>query len=244
MAEYREKTTGAGFDLGVGNQRTDEVRLGYDVADVRIRRRVGEADQPEAVGGDHYATLRWVHDSQTSPVIPTRGVYSTATLRYYFDTPEIKTSDGAIDRKDFPQAEARAWWFTRIKENHRAFVTGAFGTTFDQDPGVHAFRLGGPMKLGALNNDEIVGEHYLYLAGGLLYRWFRLPDVLGGNAYLGAWYENGSAFEDWDSNKKYLANVSGGTVVETLLGPFFLGGSVSLNDGSARFYVSLQPFVF
>jgi len=33
-------------------------------------------------------------------------------------------------------------------------------------------------------------------------------------------------------------------VVETLLGPFFLGGSVSLNDGSTRFYISLAPFVF
>ncbi len=245
LAEYRDKTTGAGFDLGLAIDRSNEIRLGYDVADVRIRRRIGEDVQPEAVGSDQFVTLRWAHDSQTSPVIPTRGVYSIATFRYYFDTPEIQRLDGTtIDRRDFPQAEARAWWFRRVKENHRAFVTGAFGTTFDQDPGVHVFRMGGPMKLGALNNDEIIGEHYLYLAGGLLYRWFRLPDVLGGNAYLGAWYENGSAFEDWDGNKKYLANLSGGTVVETLLGPFFLGGSVSLNDGSTRFYVSLAPFVF
>ncbi len=245
LAEYREKAAGAGIDLGVEIRRTDEIRLGYDVADVRIRRRVGGEARPEAAGSDESLSLRWTHDSQTSPVIPTRGVYSRAALRYYFDTPDIEAPGGTtIDRRDFPQAEARAWWFTRVKGEHRAFVVGAFGTTFDSDPGVHVFRLGGPMQLGALNNDEIIGEHYLYAAGGLLYRWFRLPDVLGGNAYLGAWYENGSAFEDWDSNKKYLANLSGGTVVETLLGPMFLGGSVSLNDGATRFYVSLAPFVF
>jgi len=31
--------------------------------------------------------------------------------------------------------------------------------------------------------------------------------------------------------------------METILGPFFIGGAVSLNEGDTRFYVSLAPFV-
>jgi hypothetical protein len=32
-------------------------------------------------------------------------------------------------------------------------------------------------------------------------------------------------------------------VLETFLGPLFLGGSVSLTNGDGRFYVNLGPFV-
>jgi outer membrane translocation and assembly module TamA len=82
-------------------------------------------------------------------------------------------------------------------------------------------------------------SHQGYLLGtvGVLHEWFRLPDLLGGGAYIGAWIENGSAFDDW-KQAKYYGSASAGFVAETLVGPVFLGGSVNF-DGGARFYVAL-----
>ncbi len=58
----------------------------------------------------------------------------------------------------------------------------------------------------------------------------------------GAWLEAGSAFDAW-SDAAHQWNASGGFVLETFLGPFFIGGSVSLTNGDGRFYVNLGPFV-
>ena len=122
------------------------------------------------------------------------------------------------------------------------FLRGGGGTSFDHDPGFNQFRLGGPLRLGSFNNDEIHGANYLLGVVGLLHQWFRLPDVLGGNGYLGGWFEQGSGFDKW-SEAEYKASLSAGVLLETLLGPVFFGYSQSLTEGGGRFYISLAPLL-
>jgi hypothetical protein len=133
-------------------------------------------------------------------------------------------------------------WFKRIRPRQRLFVSGGAGTSFGDDPGFNQFRLGGPGRLGAFNNDQIRGENYVLGVGGLLHEWFRLPDVIGANAYFGGWLEQGSAFNAWN-DAEYKAAASVGVVLETILGPAFLGFSQSLTDGNNRFYLALGPFL-
>jgi NTE family protein len=239
-AEYREKRTGAGVDVGVALGQKSEVRAGFDVADVRIRRRVGEPSLPEAQGMVREASLSWAFDSQNSPVVPSRGAYLRSALRYFLATPDLidpVTGTRTEGPRDFAQGEARLSWAHKVGRRERLFAIAGGGTSFGKDPGVNLFRLGGPFNLGGYNNDSITGDNYLLGMVGVLHEWFRLPDLLGGGAYLGGWIENGSAFDDW-KQAKYYGSASAGFVAETLLGPVFLGGSVN-NDGSARFYVAL-----
>jgi NTE family protein len=243
VAEYRVKRTGAGLDVGYTSGQRTEVRLGYGEADVRARRRVGAPTLPEANGSDRAASLRWVFDGQNSPLVPSRGVYLRSALAYRFDTPEIVAPDGAVVQtaRNIPQFEAAGSWFSRLRTRQRLFVMGGGGTSFGRDPGFDRFSLGGPLRLGSLNNNEISGSNYLLGVTGVLREWFRLPDVLGNNAYYGGWFEQGSAFDDW-SDASYKTSLSAGIVLETLLGPAFIGYSHSLNDGSGRFYLALGPF--
>jgi hypothetical protein len=88
------------------------------------------------------------------------------------------------------------------------------------------------LQLGAFNNDEIRGDNYVLGVMGVPHEWFRLPDILGGNAYFGGWLEQGSASDRWR-----------GALLETLFGPAFPGYSQSLSDGGGRFYIALGPFV-
>ncbi len=221
-----------------------EVRLGYDEADVRARLRIGIPLLPEANGSDRVVSLRWVFDGQNSPLVPSRGLRVRTTFRYHFDTPEIVDAEGAVLQRarDVPQGEALTSWFKRVSTRRRLLLSGAAGTSFGHDPGFNQFRLGGPLRLGSFNNDEIRGDHYVLGVVGMLQEWFRLPDVLGANAYFGGWLEQGSAFDRW-SDAQYKASLSGGVVLETLFGPAFLGYSQSLTDKGGRFYLALGPFL-
>jgi NTE family protein len=244
VAEYRVKRTGAGLDLGYTTGMRSEVRLGYDEADVRARLRVGVPTLPEASGRDRTASLRWVFDGQNSPIVPSRGLRLRTAFRYYIDTPDIVDSEGTVLQRarDVPQAEAVASWFTRVGTRQRLFLSGGVGTSFGDDPGFNQFRLGGPLRLGSFNTDELRGDNYVLGVVGVLREWFRMPDVLGGNAYYGGWLEQGSAFDE-RSDAEYDASLSAGVLIETLFGPAFVGYSQSLNEGGGRFYLSLGPFI-
>jgi NTE family protein len=245
VADYRVKRTGVAFDVGYTTGMRHEVRLGYHEDDVRARLRIGVPTLPEANGSDRGLILQWVFDGQNSPLVPSRGVRLRSQFRYYVDTPEIVDTEGNVllTARDVPQGEAQVSWFKRLTgTRNRLFLVGSGGTSFEHNPGFNQFRLGGPLRLGAFNNDEIGGDNYVLGVAGVLREWFRLPDVLGGTAFFGGWLEQGSAFNSW-SEAEYKASLSAGTVLETLFGPVFLAYSQSLTDGSGRFYVALGPFV-
>ena len=243
VAEYRVKETGAGFDVGFNSGRKAEVRLGVDYADVRGRLRVGSPLLPETSGSQQYATLQFVWDGQTSPIVPTHGLYQTARLRYYFSAPNA-TADflgrPVESLQHFWQGEIEGSWFNRVGDSQdRFFLRYGIGTSFGDDPLVNDFWLGGPLRMGSFNNEELRGNNYLLGTVGYLRQVGRLPDVLGGNVFLGGWYEQGTTYNDWD-DAKYRSSVSAGAIMETLIGPIFGGASIDF-DGRFRLYVALGP---
>ncbi len=113
------------------------------------------------------------------------------------------------------------------------------GSSFGDRPLINDFSLGGPLRLGAFNNDELRSSNYVLGTVGYLKKVGRMADVLGGNIYLGGWFEQGSAHEFWD-DMTYRSSVSLSTVLETLLGPVYGGASFDF-DGRFRFYIGIGP---
>ena len=243
VAEYRIKRTGAGFDFGTDFGRDAELRLGYDATDFRGRRRIGSPELPEVDGSEQFAHLDFVLDTQTSPLVPTRGLRLRSFLRQFFSapTPTNLPPGVVIDSpQEFTSGEVRASWFKRVRgRTDRIFLIGEGGTSFGEQPLVDDFALGGPLRLGSFNTDQLRGSNYLLGGAGYLRGVGRMPDVLGGSIFLGAWVETGSAFDEWDT-KDWKSDVTGGFILETLLGPVFMGGSVGFRGGG-RFYVALGP---
>jgi NTE family protein len=244
VAEYRIKRTGVGLDLGTDFGRDAELRVGYDVTDFNGRRRIGSPELPEVEGPERFAHIDFYYDTQTSPLVPTRGLRLRSQLRQFFATPDAVGLPAGVtveNPDEFTSAEVRASWFRRVRaRTDRLFIIGEGGTSFGDHPLVDDFALGGPLRLGSFNNDQLRGDNYLLLGAGYLRGVGRMPDVLGGSVFLGAWVEAGSAFDDWDT-KDWKSDVTGGFLLETLLGPVFLGGSIGF-QGGGRFYVSLGPF--
>jgi NTE family protein len=243
VAEYRIKRLGAGADIGTDIGRDAEIRLGYDIADFTGRRRVGSPDLPEVDGTEEFVHLTAFVDTQTSPLVPTRGFRLRSALRQFFSAP---TASGTIDGvllpspQSFTSGEVRTSWFTRVRNRgDRVFLIGEGGSSFGSHPLVDNFALGGPLRIGSVNTDQLRGDNYLLGVAGYLHGIGRMPDVLGGSIFLGVWAEAGSAFDDWD-RKDWKSDATVGLILETLLGPVFLGGSIGF-EGGGRFYVALGP---
>jgi NTE family protein len=243
VAEYRIRRTGAGLDLGVNGGRNLELRAGYFIADVEGSLRVGSPELPAASGTERYASAQVTYDGQTSPVVPSRGVYTSGTIRRYFSAPAITVGEAApigVDNPDdYWQGEVIGSWFKRVHGEDRIFTRFGAGSSFGERPLFNRFSLGGPLRMTAFNNDELRGANYLFAAGGYLRRTGRLPDVIGGNVYLGGWLEAGSASDEWDT-AKWHGDAAVGLILETILGPVFAGGGIGF-DGSGRFYVGIGP---
>lgn len=240
VAEYRFKRFGGGVDLGFNASRNLEIRVGADTADVRGRVRVGSPLLPEVSGQETFASLQVQWDNQTSPIVPTRGHHVRSRLRYFVDAPQSQGATPFESPQEFWQGEVTGSWFRRAKQEDRFFVQYGLGTSFGENPLIADFSLGGPLRLGAFNNDELRNANAVYATVGYLKKVGRLSDVLGGNIFLGGWFEQGSAHATWD-DMSYRHSVSLGTVMETLLGPVFGGASFDF-DGRFRLYIGLGPF--
>lgn len=244
VAEYRFKRTGVGVDVGFTSGRRSEIRLGLDVRDVRGRRRVGDPVLPEAEGTDKFASLRWVYDGQNSPLVPSRGAYVRGSVVRYFQTARssapVEAEPGLGQEGDeFWQAEVRYAQFVHLASLDRLFFIAAGGTSFDADPLVNAFSLGGPLRLSSFSRDELRDSRYVLGGAGYLKRMFRLPDFLGGDVLAGGWLESGSAFgRRGEADMEWSGTA--GVVIESLLGPVF-GGISSGSNGGVKFYIALGP---
>lgn len=242
VAQYTRKRAGAGLDVGLAAGRQSELRLGYDLADVRAQLAVGSPIRTEARGWEHFASLRFTHDGQDNPLVPSAGLLLHAEFRRYFDTPTPVTgaAGGAAVPTRFWRGEVSGSVFRRVYGSDRVFATFGGGTAFGEVPVWGSFSLGGPLRMGAFTNDELRGANYALGAAGYLKRIARLPDFVGGNVFVGGWVEAGSAF-DHRAQAAWHGNVSSGAVLETLLGPVFVGGSVG-SGWRGRFYVAIGKF--
>ena len=245
-AEYRIRQFGGGVDFGVGLGRVAEVRLGTDIVHTHGSRQIGDPGLPDVSGTERTASLRLEVNGQDAPVVPGRGIALTAALRYYFDTPgpvaddPVESVATALPGR-FWQGEVTASLFHRVRGEDRLFTYLGAGTSFNTTPPLNRFSLGGPLRLSAYRVDEIRGANYVVGAAGYLIRAARLPDFIGGNFYVGAWIEAGSAF-DARQNVSWVDCASGGVVLESILGPIFAGASIS-RDGHRRLYVSIGRLI-
>ena len=154
-------------------------------------------------------------------------------MSYYFDAPG--TTGG------FPQAETSFNARYPINERYIALGFGAGGTTFGKTaPTFQQFTVGGLFNVGGYGSEEFRGSNYLRGGVGFLRETYAFSSYVSGKVYFGGWYEGGSAFEKFDL-AGYRQSVTGGALLETPVGPIFVGGSFG-EGGRRKVYFSLGRF--
>jgi NTE family protein len=230
VAEYQQKTAKIGLDLGYSLNAKSEMRLGYSIGHLKGERTIGSPILPNESGTQSVATLRWNYFGQNSPQFPTRGLLLRSSASWFFDSPG---SEGG-----FPQAETRAIYARPLDERNIIFVGGSGGTTFGETASpFQKFPLGGVFRLGGFGRGEFRGDHYLFGELGYLRRLARLPPFLGGSVFAGTWLDTGKASDELDT-ASYQTSGTGGLLIETRLGPIFVGASWA-EGGRGKFYFAL-----
>ena len=224
LSEYRMNRTEVGADFGYSFDRFSELRLGYEVGYLNASRRIGNPLLPSQSARTGASSLRLIMDRLDSPVIPRRGIGLEWKAQW------VDANLGA--HSGFPLSEATFQVFHPISDPASIYLLAAGGTTFGHNQtGLPPFSLGGPSRLAAYGINEFLTNQYFYFRAGYLHRLAQLPPFLGNAIYISGLYEVGKAYN--------LSNVTGlpndgavGLVVETVLGPAFIGGS--LGDSAHR----------
>jgi NTE family protein len=241
VAAYKQTRSTIGFDAGVNIGRLDDVRLRTRFGRLDESVRIGDPGLPDLGGDETVISLRWTHDGQDSPVVPSRGIHSAASVQHFLTSPALPEDfSSSRTTDDVTQAEftASSLWSVGERDRGRLFVVGGGGTSFDGHPlPPEQFVLGGPFRLGAFNIGEQRGDHYLLATGGYLHQVMRLPDFLGGPVFFGGWLDSGAAYDTW-KDVDYAVHASGGVIADTLLGPIFVATSAGF-DGDWRVYFGI-----
>lgn len=233
LAEYTFRTAEAGIDLGFRSSRSSELRFGYSIGHRQAFRRIGSPQFPAIGGKRSLAALTWNYDTRDSAQVPRGGVEFKSALRYFFDSPGADYN--------FSQAETELTAFRALDARNTIFGFGAAGTSFGKRaPLFEQFTIGGLFNVGGYGSGEFRASNQLRGGIGLLREAFAAPAYIGGKLYFGGWYEAGSAFETFGA-AKYRRSVTGGAILETRIGPIFLGGSFG-EGGGRKLYFSLGRF--
>ena len=233
-AGYRIRSALAGFDLGVAFGPRSELRIGYEGAVLGARIERGAPLLRDLDGWEHGGRLRWVYDGHDHWLVPGSGTRIETEARW------LATAPG--QPSGFAQARVTSSTFLPVGQRGRIFLVLAGSSAFDdQLSPFHQSTLGGPFRLGAFDRDRFRGVSTGYAGTGYLHQLGRLPDLVGGAVYAGAWLESG-----WVKAGEAVPkaghgdpgiSVSAGLLVDTVLGAVFASGSIA--RGTGRLHVAL-----
>ena len=225
-AAYLTRRGRAGFDLGIALGPRSEFRIGYEGAVLGARFESTAPALRDLDGWEHGGRARWVYDGHDHWLVPGRGTRIETEARW------LATAPG--EPSGFVQARLASTTFFPVGPRGRVFLMLAGSTALDdQLPPIYQSTLGGPFRLGAFDRDRFRGVSTGHVGTGYLRRLGRLPDLLGGAIYGGAWLESGRVQGQADPGP----SLSAGLLIDTVLGAVF--ASCSVASGSRRLHVAL-----
>lgn len=229
VAEYGASNYELAADVGYNFNIRSELRAGLQFGYGSMNRRIGLPVFEPIRGYYTSAGLKWNYDSTDRSQVPTRGTIMRSRADYFFTSP----NGGGR----FPQAEINIFNFVPYRERNTLVAFGSAGTSFGHTPGVfQQFSLGGLFRVGGYGYEQFRGSDYFGGGIGFLHNPKIIPSFLGGKTYVGGWYEGGSTYLRGVTTN-YRQSLTGGVVVETPIGPVFVGGSINEN-ANTRFYFS------
>lgn len=234
LSERQLQTAGAGIDAGWTDQRTRELRAGWQIDNIRWQPVVasGADGLPNIFGQVQRARLRFVYDTQDREMVPQFGVRLVVQAGYLFHAAGSPASSSSA-----PLFSTQASLAHKVGKNV-AMLSLDSGTMLNRNLAQpFRFTLGGPLRLSASAIDEYRGTDYFLLSPLFLRRIASLPAPLGQNIYLGAGYEAGQMRAP-DASTITRQDVFFGIVAETPLGVITLAPSFG-DDGHHKFSFTL-----
>jgi NTE family protein len=222
LSERLLQTAGGGIDLGWTDQRSSELRVGWEMQDIRWKTDVGSASDnlPDVFGTIQLARVRFTLDNQDRALVPRFGAHLSAQAGYFFNT---------VQSPNAPQLSLQASLAHQIDKNVLLLSLDS-GTMLHRNVAQpFRFTLGGPQHLSASAIDEYRGTDYFFLSPLFLRRVATLPAPLGQSIYIGGGYEAGQMYAP-DAATITRQDVYFGIFAETPLGVITLTPAFGTGD--------------
>jgi NTE family protein len=242
LSQRQLQNIGGGVDIGWSNQRTQELRAGWEIANVRWQTDVGSGSDnlPNVFGATQRARVRYVFDTQDRALVPQFGFHWIVNAGYLFNT--IESPNAPQLSTQFSGAHAFSFSKGKVDDAHKhrnvAVLALEAGTMFNRNIAQpFRFTLGGPLRLTASAIDEYRGTDYFLVEPAYLRRIASLPAPLGHNIYLGLGYEAGQMRAP-DARTITRQDAYFGIVAETPLGVITIAPAIG-DDGHRKMVFTL-----
>jgi len=229
LAEYTQERNGFGVDLGFRFNAKAELRIGEDYQWYGESLRIGTPIEQTFHITPFVSSVRFQYLGQDNAQLPTRG--SEFRTQYNYLTQRPNSSVG------FSQWNSTIAHFIPVRSRGIIFGTGSGGTSFgSKDLGLAGFSLGGPLRLSAYHQGELLGSDYFLAQAGYLHRLLKLNPVIGDSIYAGGFYEIGKVWDGALGTPTLPNDISGALVIKTLIGPIYGGASIGDSDHRKWFF--------
>jgi NTE family protein len=229
LAQYTEERNGFGVDLGYRFSAQSELRVGEDYQWYGESLRIGTPIEQTFHITPFVSNVRFQYLGQDSVQVPTRGTEFRTQYNYLTQRPN---SSGG-----YSQWNSTLSHFIPVGKRGIIFGTGSGGTSFQAgNLGLAGFSLGGPLRLSAYHQGELLGSDYFLAQTGYLHRLFRLNPVIGDAIYAAGFYEIGKVWGAAPGTPSLPNDISGAMIVKTLIGPLYGGASIGDSDHRKWFF--------
>jgi NTE family protein len=229
LAEYTQERNGLGVDLGYRFSANAELRVGEDYQWYGESLRIGTPIEQTFHITPFVSNVRFQYLGQDSAQLPTRG--SEFRTQYNYLTQRPNSSVG------FSQWNSTMAHFIPVRTRGIIFGTASGGTSFGaKDLGLAGFSLGGPLRLSAYHQGELLGTDYFLAQAGYLHRLVKLNPVIGDSIYAGGFYEIGKVWDGAPGTPTLPNDISGALIIKTLFGPIYGGASIGDSDHRKWFF--------
>lgn len=225
LEQYKEHRNGFGIDLGYQFDSKAELRVGEDYQWYSENRTIGAPAEQEFSLTPLITSIRFQYLGQDDVMVPTHGNVIHTAYQYFTKGPNGSTG--------YSQMTGRLEQFVPVGPKGILFGAGEGGTSFGANNlGLAGLTLGGPLRLTAYAQNELLGTDYFLGQAGYLYRLARLNPVFAGSLYAGGMYEIGKMYGGNAETPSLPNDVAGVVIFKTLLGPVY--GGLSIGDSNHR----------
>jgi NTE family protein len=231
LEQYKERRGGFGADFGYQFNNKAELRAGEDYQWFSQNRTIGTPAEQEFHLTPWISSLRFQYLGQNDVMVPTQGSIVRTVYQYFTQRPN--------ESGGYSQMTGQLSHFFPVEQRGVIFGVGSGGTSFGADNlGLAGLTLGGPLRLSAYGENELLGTDYFLGQAGYLYRIIRLNPVFGGSIYGGGMYEIGKMYGGNPETPSLPNDFAALVIVKTIVGPLFGGFSVG-DSGHRKWYFGL-----
>lgn len=231
-AQYRLERDGFGIDAGYAISSRAEFRAGEDLLWFKTKKVISVDPFPDSTTKQFVSSAKFRYYGVDNVQLPRQGLIVESSGSWYYRNTKLGS---------FPQAQLTGTYFKPVSEPGSIFVRADAGTSFDTRSSkldLQAFSLGGPLRLGAYGQNELLGNGYFLLQGGYEHKLMHFSPLIGEGLYGVTLFEIGKVYDNLETPATLALDGSVAMVARTALGPIFIGGSFG-NNGHRRWWFGL-----